>query len=120
LLISVGLVLLIACANIANLSLVRATQRSKELAIRAALGAGKANLIRLSLMESFLLALGGTVAGSILSMWIADVMISWAPSQVPRLEETAADVNVFAFAVVVCALTTFLFGLLPAWRAAHV
>ena len=113
LLISVGLVLAIACANIANLSLVRATRRSKELAIRAALGAGKGNLIRLSLTESFLLALGGLLTGSIVSMWITSLVISWAPSQVPRLEETAADVNVFAFAVAVCGLTIFLFGLLP-------
>jgi putative ABC transport system permease protein len=119
-LICVGIVLLIACANIANLSLVRATQRSKELAIRAALGAGRSKLIRLSLRESFLLALGGALAGSIFAMWITSVMISQAPAQVPRLEQTAADLNVFVFAVAICGLTTILFGLLPAWKAAHV
>jgi predicted permease len=120
LLFSVGLVLLIACANVANLSLVRATQRSRELAIRAALGAGKDALVRHSLTESFLIALGGTIAGSILSMWITDLAVSRAPSQVPRLEETAADATVFAFAVGLCVFTTVLFGLLPAWRASHV
>jgi predicted permease len=119
LLISVGLVLLIACANIANLSLVRATQRSRELAIRAALGATRGKLMRLSLTESLLLAVCGTVAGSILSMWITYVMILRAPAQVPRLEVSGADVNVFTFAAAICALTTMLFGLLPAWRASH-
>jgi putative ABC transport system permease protein len=120
LLFSVGFVLLIVCANVANLSLVRANRRCRELAIRVALGAGKVNLIGLLLTESFLLALGGTAVGSILSMWIIDVVISLASVQIPRLEETAADVNVFAFAIAVCALTTILSGLLPAWRASRV
>jgi hypothetical protein len=111
---------LIACANVANLSLVRANQRSRELAIRAALGASKGEMVRSALTESLLLSLGGTAVGSILSMWIFDVGITRASVQMTRLEETAADLNVFAFAVTICVLTTVLFGLLPAWRAAHV
>ena len=119
LLISVGLVLLIACANVANLSLVRTVRRSRELAIRVALGANKRNLIGFLLMESFLLALGGSAAGAILSMWITNAVIWRAPAEVPRLEETAFDARVFLFAVAVCALTTVLCGLLPAWRASR-
>ena len=119
LLASVGIVLLIACANIANLSLIRATQRSRELAMRAALGAGRGDLIKYSLTESFLLGLCGTAVGSVLSMWITDVLISYAPA-IPRLEESSVDSNVIAFAVGVCGLTTILFGLLPALRVSRV
>ena len=120
LLASVGIVLLIACANIANLSLMRATKRSRELAIRAALGARRGDLIKYSLTESFLLALCGTAVGSILSMWITHVLISYAPA-IPRLEELRVSSNVFAFAIGVCGLTTILlFGLLPAWRVSRI
>jgi hypothetical protein len=118
LLCSVAFVLLIACVNVANLSLVRAGQRSREFAIRVALGAGKRNVIAFLLTESFLLALAGTTVGWMLSMWITDVVISRASAHVPRVEETAADPVVFGFAAAVCAVTTVLFGLLPAWRTA--
>jgi predicted permease len=117
LLIAVGLVLLIACVNVANLSLMRATRRSRELAIRVALGARKADLIGALLTESAVLAVAGSAVGAILSMWITSAFIGWAPAQVPRIEETAADGNVFWFAAGACVLSTLLCGLLPAWRA---
>jgi hypothetical protein len=116
LLAAVGLVLLIACVNVSNLSLVRATRRSRELAIRVALGARKANLIGILLTESVLLAVAGR-RWAILSMWITSAFAGWAPAQVPRIDETAADGNVFLFAVGACALSTLLCGLPPAWRA---
>ena len=102
--------------SVANLSLVRAAKRSRELAVRAALGASCGDLIRYSLAESFLIALVGTIAGSILSLWIRDIAISRAPF-LPRTEEIAIDATVLGFAVGICVLTAILFGLLPAWRA---
>jgi putative ABC transport system permease protein len=118
LMLSVGLVMLIACVNVANLSLVRATQRSRELAVRAALGASRRDLIRYSLAESLIIALAGTIAGSILSLWITDLAVSRAPL-LPRAGEVVADFVVFGFAVGTCVLTTVLFGLLPACKASR-
>jgi predicted permease len=119
LMFAVALVLTIACANVANLSLARATKRSRELAIRMALGAGRGALIRHSLLESFLLALGGTAVGSIVAMWITSFAVAWAPSQLPRLDEAGMDKTVFGFSLCICALTTLVFGFLPAWRASR-
>ena len=118
LLFSVGLVLLIACVNVANLSLVRSTQRAREFAIRVALGASRGQLIRYSLAESFLVALAGTIAGSILSQWITDFAISHLPL-LPRTDEIVTDTTVLCFAIGMCVLTTILFGALPAWRTSH-
>jgi predicted permease len=118
LLFSVGLVLLIACVNVANLSLVRSTQRARELAIRVALGASRSQLIRYSLAESFLVALAGTFAGTILSQWITELAISRAPL-LPRTDEIVTDTTVLCFAIGICVLTTILFGSLPAWRTSH-
>ncbi len=119
LLFSVALVLLIACVNVANLSLVRSTQRMRELAIRVALGASRIDLFRYSLAESFLVALTGTIAGCILSQWITELAISRAPL-LPRTDEIVTDAAVLGFAIGICFLTTILFGALPAWRASHV
>jgi putative ABC transport system permease protein len=118
LLLSVGFVLLIACANVANLSLVWAAKRSREWAVRAALGASCGDLIRHSLAESFLIALAGTLAGSLLSPWLRDIAISGAPF-LPRTDEITIDITVLGFAVGTCFLTAILFGLLPAWRASR-
>jgi predicted permease len=117
---AVGFLLLIVCANIANLTLVRATNRWRELAVRSALGAGRRDLISASLAESVLIALGGTILGLLLAWWVIDLLIAWAPASLPGLREAALDRNVLGFAVVLCGLTSILFGLLPAWRMSRI
>jgi predicted permease len=119
LLLAVGLVLLIACVNVANLSLVRATQRMRELAVRTALGASRSDLVRYSLAESFLVALAGTIAGCILAQWITELAVSRVPL-LPRTDEIVPDTAVLCFAIGICVLTTILSGTLPAWRASRV
>ena len=112
---AVGFVLLMVCVNVANLTLVRATSRRHELAIRAALGAGRRHLLGASMAESALMALGGTMAGMLLAWWIVDVIIASVPADL-GLRETTLDSNVLGFAIGLCGLTAILFGLLPAWR----
>jgi predicted permease len=119
LLLSVGLVLLIACVNVANLSLVRYTQRARELALRVALGASRRELIQYALTESLLIAVTGTIVGFLLSQWITEFAISHT-SQLPRAEEVVTDTAVVWFAIGICVLTTLLFGSLPAWRVSKV
>jgi len=120
LLVAVGLVLLIVCVNVANLTLVRATGRRRDLAIRAALGASKPRLIAHSLAESFLLSVTGGTLGVLFALWIKDLVISRAPIDLPRLSETTIDGNVLAFAVALSLFTALLSGMLPALRVAAV
>jgi predicted permease len=120
LLCAVGVVLLIACVNLANLSLIRTTQRSRELAVRAALGAQRRDLLAYSLTESLLLALLGTTGGVCLSVWITDGVVALASSQLPRWDETSTDAGVFLFSVGICVLCILVFGVAPAWRASTV
>ncbi len=116
---AVACVLLIACANVANLQLARAVSRSKELAVRAALGAGRWALARQLLTESTLLAVLGAVAGVILAIWSLDAIISLAPRDVPRFQETRIDVTALVFTAAIALAAGILSGIWPAWKISN-
>jgi predicted permease len=113
---AVGLVLLIACANVAGLLLARVSHRGPEIAVRTALGAGRGEIVRQSLVESLLLALCGGALGVILSTWLLDAILPFVPASLPRAEQISVDGAVLAFAVACSILSGLLFGVLPAWR----
>ena len=117
---AVASVLLIACANVANLLLARGSYRTHEMAVRSAIGAVRSRLVRQCLVESLLLSLLGAGGGFALAFVLVRGVRVFGPADVPRLEEVAIEPMALVFTVVLLLLTTVLFGFVPAWRLSHV
>ncbi|HKV24074.1 MAG TPA: ABC transporter permease [Candidatus Acidoferrum sp.] len=120
LLVAVGFVLLIACANVANLLLSRATARQKEMALRAALGADRVRLARQMITESLVLGLFSGLIAVVIGGWGMELILSFAPSGLPRIQEVTIDWRVFLFALVLSLATAILIGITPAIEATRI
>jgi predicted permease len=119
LLAAVGLVLLIACANLANLFGARGSARMKELAVHAAVGATRGKIIKKLLLESFVIALLGGALGFFFAVWVRDGLKALSPEGVSRFQQISFDLPVLGFTFLIASLTTVLFGLWPAWQASR-
>jgi predicted permease len=119
---AVGFVLLIACANIANLLLSRSLTRAKEISIRSALGASRGRIIRQLLVESLLMGAAGSALGFLISIWAVPIYLSQIPAEwpMPYWMNFSPDYRVFGFLTVICVGTSMLFGLIPAWHSSRV
>jgi putative ABC transport system permease protein len=116
---AVGFILLIACVNVANLLLVRAAERQKEMAVRLALGAGRGRIARQQLSESLLLALVGGALAVLVGRWMLDGLLALSPANIPQLSRVNLSGTVLLFTLGVAVLTSVLCGLLPAWHASR-
>ena len=116
---AVGFVLLIGCANVANLLMARSTRREREFAVRRALGAGPGRLARMLLAEGLLLAAGGAAVGLLLAVWAVRSFVALAPGGIPRVADVAVDGTAILFTAAAAIAATLLFGILPALRASR-
>ena len=116
---AVSLVLLIACANLANLFAARGAARAREFAIHAAVGATRGQVVKKLLIESFVIALIGGALGFFMAVWVRDGLIALSPGEVSRFQQISFDLPVLGFTFLIASLTTVLFGLWPAWQASH-
>jgi putative ABC transport system permease protein len=119
LLAAVGLVLLIACGNVANLLLARGAARAREIAVRTAIGAGQWRIVRQLLTESVVLAFCGAGAGLLLARGFVSAVIAWSPNDVPRLDQASIDPTALGFAIAIALVSSVLCGLAPALRASR-
>jgi putative ABC transport system permease protein len=116
---AVGLVLLIACANLANLFAARGAARAREFAIHAAVGATRGQIVGKVLIESFVIAILGGGVGFLLAVWVRNGLIALGPGDVSRFQQVSFDLPVLSFTFLIASLTTVLFGLWPAWQASR-
>ena len=116
---AVGLVLLVACSNVANLLLARGSARHGELAVRAALGAGRSRLLRQLVTEAVVLGVSGAALGLLLAYWATEALIAARPADIPRLQEVGVDGTVALFTLGVALLTSIVFGMVPALQATN-